>query len=243
MTGGKDNIFADYRAEVGRFEFDDKVVAVFDDMIRRSVPGYSTVIAMTSVLAEKYAQAGTVCYDLGCSLGASTIALRHGIRAEGCKVVAVDNSGAMIERCRDILDSDVSDVPVELVCGDIAELQIENASVVVMNYVLQFFDPERRDELVQKIYDGLRPGGIFILSEKMKFADEVEQDFQHDLYHEFKAFNGYSRTEISQKRKSLENVLVPDTLEEHKTRIKAAGFGSCYKWFQCFNFGSMVAVK
>ena len=243
MAVGKDNIFADYKAEVSRFEFDQKVVAVFDDMNRRSVPGYSTVIAMTSVLAEKYAQPGSVCYDLGCSLGASTIALRHGIQAEGCKVVAVDNSAAMIDRCREILDSDVSSVPVELYTADIADFPIENASVVVMNYVLQFFDPARRDELVRRIYDGMRPGGIFILSEKMLFADEAEQNFQHDLYHEFKAFNGYSRTEISQKRKALENVLIPNTLDEHKQRIKAAGFTSCYKWFHCFNFGSMVAMK
>lgn len=242
MTG-KDNIFADYKAMVGRFEFDDKVVAVFDDMIRRSVPGYSTVIAMTAVLAEKYAAENSNCYDLGCSLGASTIALLHGIKAEGCKVIAVDNSPAMIDRCRDILAGDISSVPVELICGDIADLKIENASVVVMNYVLQFFDPARRDELVQKIYNGLRPGGVFILSEKMKFEDPVEQDYQHDFYHEFKAYNGYSRTEISQKRKALENVLIPDTLAEHKRRIQAAGFSACYKWFQCFNFGSMIALK
>ncbi len=243
MTSKKDNIFADYKAMVGRFEFDDKVVAVFDDMIRRSVPGYSTVIAMTAVLAEKYATENSNCYDLGCSLGASTVALLHGIKASGCKVIAVDNSPAMIDRCRDILAGDMSSVPVELVCGDIADLKIENASVVVMNYVLQFFDPARRDELVQKIYNGLRPGGVFILSEKMKFEDPIEQDYQHDFYHEFKAYNGYSRTEISQKRKALENVLIPDTLAEHKRRIQSAGFSACYKWFQCFNFGSMIALK
>lgn len=243
MMSGRDNIFADYRNEVERFQFDDKVVAVFDDMIRRSVPGYSTVVAMTSVLAEKYASANTVCYDLGCSLGGSTIALRHGIRAQGCKVVAVDNSEPMVERCRDIMAGDICPVPVEVICGDIADIEICNASVVVMNYVLQFFDSARRDEMVKKIYDGLVPGGIFILSEKMKFEDDIEQNFQHDMYHEFKAFNGYSRTEISQKRKALENVLVPDTLAVHKKRLIDAGFESCYKWFQCFNFGSMVARK
>lgn len=243
MTGKKDNIFADYKAQVGRFEFDDKVVAVFDDMIRRSVPGYATVIAMTAVLAEKYAVSGTNCYDLGCSLGASTIALRHGIKADNCRIIAVDNSAAMIERCRDILAGDINPVPVELICGDIADIKIENASIVVMNYVLQFFDPARRDELVSKIYNGLRPGGVFILSEKMKFEDEAEQEYQHGLYHEFKAYNGYSQTEISQKRKALENVLIPETLAQHKARIQKAGFASCYKWFQCFNFGSMIAKK
>ena len=239
----KDNIFSQYQSEVSRFVFDDKVVSVFDDMIRRSVPGYSTVIAMTAVIAERYAQPDTNCYDLGCSLCAGTIALRHGIQAPNCRIIAVDNSESMISRAADILDSDISKTPVQLQLADIADIEIENASIVVMNYTLQFFDPAKRDDLIKKIYDGLRPGGVFILSEKMKFDTDIEQSFQDDMYYEFKAYNGYSQTEISQKRKALENVLIPDTLHTHMNRLHASGFELYYKWFQCFNFASIFAQK
>ena len=225
------------------FVFDDKVAAVFDDMIRRSVPGYATVIAMTKVFAEHYAQPDSACYDLGCSLGASTLAMRKGIVQPGCRIVAVDNSESMVRQCRQIMDSDDSDVPVEVKQADIRDVAIENASVVVMNFTLQFLSPDQRDTMIQKIYDGLRPGGVLLLSEKIAFEDKVKDDFETDMHHEFKKLMGYSDLEVAQKRKALENVLIRDTLDTHNTRLKKAGFTKTHLWFQCFNFMSLAAFK
>ncbi len=240
---GKDNIYSQYRERVADFVFDESVVSVFEDMIRRSVPGYATVIAMTKVFAEQYAQPGSNYYDLGCSLGASTLAMRKGIIQPGCKIVAVDNSAAMIERCREIVANDVSEVPVEIHLADIRDVPIENASMVVMNFTLQFLAPDKRDAMIQTIYDGLRPGGVLLLSEKITFADADKQTFEMDMHHEFKKLMGYSALEVAQKRKSLENVLLPETLESHKARLKSAGFTKTYLWFQCFNFMSLAAFK
>ncbi|TAL06579.1 MAG: carboxy-S-adenosyl-L-methionine synthase CmoA, partial [Porticoccaceae bacterium] len=93
----RDQLFARPLAEIAGFRFDHQVVAVFPDMIRRSVPGYETMVAMTGTIAERYALPGTRCYDLGCSLGASTLALRRGIGARDCTIIAADNAPAMIE--------------------------------------------------------------------------------------------------------------------------------------------------
>jgi tRNA (cmo5U34)-methyltransferase len=239
----KDDIYSHYRERVADFVFDDTVAAVFDDMIRRSVPGYATVIAMTRVFAEHYAQPDSTCYDLGCSLGAGTLALRKGIGKPGCKIVAVDNSAAMVNKCREIVSFDKGDVPVEVVQADIRDVAIENASVVVMNFTLQFLSPDQRDAMVQKIYDGLRPGGVLLLSEKITFEDKTKDAFEIDMYHEFKKLMGYSDLEVAQKRKAIENVLLPDTLVTHRQRLKAAGFSKTYLWFQCFNFMSLAAFK
>ena len=239
----KDNIYDQYRDRVSDFVFDEKVAAVFDDMIRRSVPGYATVIGMTKVFAEHYAQTGSTCYDLGCSIGASTLAMRKGIDKPACKIVAVDNSEAMVSRCSQLINTDDSDVPVEVVCADVNDVKIENASVVVMNYTLQFLSPENRAAMIQKIFDGMLPGGVLLLSEKIEFESSAEQDFQVDMYHEFKKLMGYSDREISQKRKALENVLVPDSLQTHKRRLYKAGFVKVHVWFQCFNFVSIAAFK
>jgi tRNA (cmo5U34)-methyltransferase len=239
----KDDIYSQYREKVADFVFDEKVVSVFDDMIRRSVPGYATVIAMSKVFAEHYAQENSNCYDLGCSLGATTLAMRKGINKKNCRIVAVDNSPAMIERCRQIIDSDVSDVPVDVVLEDIAKLKMQNASIVAMNFTLQFFSPDKREDLLGRIYNSMLPGGAMLLSEKIKFGDNDEQDFQTDMYHHFKQLNGYTGLEVSQKRKALENVLVPDTIEQHFKRLKDAGFDKCYLWFRCFNFVSIAAFK
>ncbi len=239
----KDDIYANPIDALPAFRFDEEVVRVFPDMIKRSVPGYSTIIAMTGLLAGRYAGPGTTCYDLGCSLGASTLAMRQQVRGEGCRIVGVDNSRAMIERCKSVIDTDSHELPVELVLADIEDVAIENASVVVLNFTLQFIAVEKRAALMERIFDGLEPGGILVLSEKVLFADPHLNQLNIDLHHDFKRANGYSDLEIAQKRQALENVLVPETLDAHRERLTAAGFGSCDVWFQCFNFASLVALK
>lgn len=238
-----DSIYAHYRDEVSKFVFDANVAGVFDDMIQRSVPGYTTVLAMIKVFAEQYALAGSNCYDLGCSLGAATLAIRKGIDKPDCRIIAVDNSPRMLDRCREVIEADSSDVPVDLIEADIVDIAIDNASVVVLNYTLQFINPTKRDELIGRIYDGMLPGGVLILSEKIKFEDPSDEKFNVDMHHHFKRLHGYSDLEISQKRKSLEEVLVPDTLATHKQRLKQAGFSKHHVWFQCFNFVSIAAFK
>ena len=82
-----------------------------------------------------------------------------------------------------------------------------------------------------------------VLSEKVIFADPHLNELNIELYHQFKRDNGYSELEVAQKRAALENVLRPETLQQHKQRIDRAGFSSCDVWFQCFNFASLIALK
>lgn len=243
MTDSRDTLYAHPIGKLDSFSFDDNVVSVFPDMISRSVPGYSTIIAMTGLLGGRYASAGSRCYDLGCSLGASTLALRQHIQQPDCQIIGVDNSAPMIERCRDIIANDNSQTPVTLLCQNLQDTDIRDASVVVLNFTLQFIPKEQRTALMQTIYRGLRPGGIVILSEKVLFADPALDALNIELHHQFKRANGYSDLEIAQKRSSLENVLQPETLQQHRQRMSKAGFRSCDVWFQCFNFASLVALK
>jgi tRNA (cmo5U34)-methyltransferase len=93
------------------------------------------------------------------------------------------------------------------------------------------------------IYEGLRPKGALIISEKLAFEDARQHDLHMDLHHEFKKAQGYSDLEISQKRTALENVLVPETFAQHQQRLKTVGFASAELWFQYFNFASFIALK
>lgn len=238
----RDDIYANPLGSVADFAFDNSVVSVFPDMINRSVPGYQTIVAMTGVMAGRYYQPGTRCYDLGSSLGASTLSMARALPAEA-NIIAVDNSEAMILRCKDILAQSDYQASIELQLGNIQDIRFEMASVVVMNFTLQFIPLEQRDAMIQKISAAMPPGGVLILSEKIAFSDEHLQALNTDLHHSFKRQNGYSDLEISQKRSALENVMVPETLSTHRERMMNAGFTSCDVWFQCFNFASIVAVK
>ena len=239
----RDTIYARPRNVVGGFEFDESVAAVFPDMILRSVPGYASIVSNVGVIAGHFAVPNSNCYDLGCSLGAATLSMRHQINAEQCRVIAVDNAEAMVNRCQLNIEDDDGAVPVDVVCNDLREVVVERAIVVVLNFTLQFIPVEQRNELLSRIYDGMLPGGALVVSEKIAFADPVEQQLQTDLHMSFKRANGYSDLEISQKRAALENVLIPETIETHAARFKSVGFKSSQVWFQALNFVSMLAVK
>ena len=243
MTDPRDSLYADPLSEHGLFAFDDSVARVFPDMIKRSVPGYSTIVSMTGVLAGKYAMADSALYDLGCSLGASTLAIRQHIQQPDCRIISVDNSTAMLERCQSIIATDTHETPVTLTCTDVQDVVITNASVVVLNFTLQFIPRELRDRVINGIYDGLLPGGVMVLSEKVTFEDPHLDELNIELHHQFKRANGYSELEVARKRSALETILLPETLNRHRQRIASAGFSSCDVWFQCFNFASLIALK
>lgn len=238
----RDQIYATPKGEVAGFAFDEAVARVFPDMIQRSVPGYTTIIPMLGVIAGRYAQPGSRLYDLGCSLGASTLSMRHGVTASGCELIGVDNSEAMISRCQEYVAADPHPLPVELLLEDICEVAVERASVVTLNFTLQFIAQSERSALLERICQGMLPGGALVLSEKIAFAPD-EQALLQELHWDFKRANGYSELEVSQKRTALENVLVPETLEQHRQRLLAAGFSQVVLWYQCFNFCSLLAIK
>jgi len=239
----RDSIYSQPFDDIEYFSFDEKVAAVFPDMIKRSVPGYNTVIAMTGVLAAQYAQQGSHCYDLGCSLGESSFAMCSQLADRDCSIIAVDNSPQMLEQCHQNLERTNRNVKLELVCDDILNIKPVNASVVVLNYTLQFIDADKRDALIKTVFQALNPGAILILSEKIKFDDAEENQRMIDMHHAFKKANGYSDLEISQKRTALENVLIPESIPTHLDRLDRAGFEKTDLWFQCFNFISLIAYK
>ena len=239
----KDDIYRQPFDKVSEFIFDQSVVRVFPDMIKRSVPGYATIIQMIGILTEQFAQAESTCYDLGCSLGAASLAMREHIHVPGCNIIAIDNSEPMVQGCRENLRKIPSPVEVDVLCANIEEVKIQAASIVVLNFTLQFIAPGQRQQIIENIYAGMLPGSLLILSEKIAFEDPQQEKLNVHMHHTFKRSNGYSELEVSQKRSALENVLIPEPLSTHQQRITSAGFRSCDVWFQCFNFASMLALK
>lgn len=243
-SSGHDNLFAVPKNQVDAFAFNAAVADVFPDMIRRSVPGYESIMAMLGVLAQSFVQPQSRVYDLGCSLGAATLSVASRVRAEKVEYVCVDNSEAMLARCEQIMARHLAQgTAYDMRCADIRSVDIQQASLALLNFTLQFVAAEDRDALLSRIYQGLVPGGALLLSEKVVFDDPAEQQCMTDLHLAFKRANGYSEMEISQKRSALDNVLIPETLAAHKVRLQAAGFDQVFVWFQNLNFASLLAIK
>ena len=239
----KDDLFRKRKSQ-SDFVFDEQVADVFDDMVVRSIPGYETIVSTIGGFAKKYYRSNSNIYDLGCSLGGVTFEICKQLGESDFNLVAIDNSEAMVER---LVEKKTKigglDNSVKILCEDINDTAIENASVVILNFTLQFLPPKCRNQLIKRIYNALIPGGILVLSEKIVLDDKSLNSLFIEMYHKFKESNGYSELEISQKRLALENILIPEPISVHKSRHVSAGFNSFEVWFQHLNFVSMISLK
>ena len=238
----RDQLFSEPLSAPGAFSFNEAVASVFPDMINRSVPGYATVISMTGHLAAGHARPGANIYDLGCSLGASLLSVAREPACQNSQLIGIDNSEAMLSAARSHLAQFPEGAQIQLQAGDVADLQLTDACVVIMNYTLQFIPIAHREPVLRRIREAMVPGDLMILSEKISLTDDELNRRLIDLHHEFKRQQGYSDLEISQKRDALENVLVPETRETHVARLMEVGFSRCDLWFQCLNFASFIAI-
>ena len=234
----KDQLFSEAYAEIKAFAFDQKVVNVFPDMIKRSVPGYDTILKGVAMLAMKYAQSNTNVYDLGASLGAVSVTIDQAVGDLNLNIIAIDNSLPMIQGLQQKLAEIQVNNTITPQLDDLLKLQLSDSSFVVSNFTLQFMSVGSRQPICQKIYDGLVEGGAFVLSEKV-----LSTELMIDFYHGYKKINGYSDMEIAQKRQALEDSLKPDALEIWVERLKSFGFSHIEVWFSAFNFIYLVAIK
>ena len=238
----KDRLF-NKKMKPSSFSFNQEVAEVFPDMLERSIPGYRTTINSIRFLASKYSKKGTNCYDLGCSLGASSIALGEGAAHNNCRIMAVDKSSSMTKKFSEIIKQEKLDLNIQIFNEDILDTKITNASIVIMNFTLQFIRKKDRQLVLDKIYNGLNDGGLLILSEKITQGDKKINNLLIDLHENFKLENLYTREEIENKKESIKNVLVEDDLETHQSRLSKSGFTKLGIWLQHFNFASFVAIK
>jgi len=185
-----------------QFEFDAEVAVVFDDMLSRSVPFYDEAMKLTSHFASININKGERVYDLGCSTASLLLEIERRCEEE-IELIGIDNSEAMLEQASKKLHAFNS--KIQLDCGDILTYDYKEAAVICSNYTLQFVRPPVRAQFVKKIYDSLKPGGLFIFSEKVISQDSELNKQMIDTYYEYKKAQGYSEYEIVQKREALEN--------------------------------------
>ena len=235
-----DTIYADREGVPAPFVFDHSVANVFPNMIRRSVPGYGASLDLIAMCAEQFGRANTHFYDLGCSRGAAIAAMLKR-KPTDTVVIGVDTSPDMLQIARSELHGHIQRGEVRLHEADITDYPIENASLVAMNYTLQFISEQVRRPLLQRIYDGLVDGGALVLSEKV-ICDEHTQPIFEALHLAFKRDQGYSELEIAQKREALLNVLIPESIEQHLARVGDLGFTATLL-AKSINFCTFLAVK
>lgn len=223
-----------------QFEFDEEVAVVFDDMLSRSVPFYDEAMKLTAHFASINIAEDERVYDLGCSTASLLLEIERKSKHK-IQLIGIDNSKAMLEQASKKLHAFNSKIQLDF--GDILSYDYQEAAVICSNYTLQFVRPPVRAAFVKKIYDALKPGGLFIFSEKIISKDTLLNKQMIDTYYDYKKAQGYSEYEIVQKREALENVLIPYTEEENIKMLRDAGFEHCDSIFKWVNFETFIAKK
>ena len=235
----RDEVYKNSHSQIVDFAFTDEVAAVFPDMIRRSVPGYETMIPVTGLLAARHLGDEGMAYDLGCSLGATTLAILQQNPSPDIEVIGVDNAEAMINGARQA----ITDPRANFLLQDLRDTDVSGAKVVVLNLVLQFIAPEDRLEVLKQLRAQMQPQGLMIVSEKVRHDDPWLHELYDSTHLAWKQANGYSELEVSQKRTALENVMRIDTETAHMQRFAQAGFGRCVQWYRCMNWASFLVYN
>ena len=229
----------------GTWVFDSEVANVFDDMLDRSIPLYSESRKLMAWVAKDFLSSGGCVVDLGSSTGNSLKAIRaelSELKKEKIRWVGVDNSQAMVDKAFENCEWG------EFYCEDIAFPQTIsrwaafNPSVVILSLTLQFLPIEHRQELISRIYNIMPERGVLFIYEKCLGDNSKSEKLLTNLYYRLKEKNGYSTQSIAEKRKSLENVLVPLPLGVNKFMVREEGFRVETLLTWC-NFSLLAGIK
>ncbi|GAB4331788.1 MAG: carboxy-S-adenosyl-L-methionine synthase CmoA [Flammeovirgaceae bacterium] len=239
----KDEVFKEVGTGSADFKFGANVVAVFDDMVTRSVPFYIEIQRMISEMVQDFGVSGTNVYDLGCSTGTTFLNIDK-ILPKDITFIGIDNSQEMLDKCEKNLREAGVSRNLELKFADLNKgIHLENASIVIMCLTLQFVRPLYREKLIKNIYEQLNTNGCLIVVEKVLGEYSLFNRLFIKYYYDMKRRHNYSEIEISQKREALENVLIPYKLEENKELLFNTGFRYVDTFFKWYNFSGIIAVK
>ncbi|WP_291950520.1 carboxy-S-adenosyl-L-methionine synthase CmoA [Campylobacter sp.] len=233
----KDNIFQ--KPLEKQFEFDADVASVFDDMVSRSVPFYTQNLKLIVDIVAYFAQNSAKICDLGCSTSSLLLALFE--RRKDLILSGVDNAQAMLNIAKN--KTNAFGAKIDFYNKNLDEFIFFKNDIFIATYTMQFIRPQKRQEIINKIYENLNDNGIFIMSEKILYEDARISKKMIEIYENYKQEQGYTRLEIATKREALENILIPYTQNENITMLKNAGFAKIESIFKWVNFETFVAFK
>lgn len=229
----KDNVISK-----GKWEFNEEVTEVFDNMLERSIPQYETMRDLVKRIGFRYVRINSTVMDIGCSNG-NAIAPFIEKFAMDCNFLLFDVSEPMLKKCRERF-GDIKGIMNYDITQGVPKV---NASLVLSILTLQFTPIEYRQKIVQSIYDTLSEGDAFIVVEKvLGNTNDIDSMFVNEYYN-IKSENAYTQEQIQSKRKSLEGVLVPITAQWNEELLKSVGFRKIDCFWRYLNFAGWVAIK
>ena len=225
-----------------KWAFDQEVTNAFDNMLERSIPGYEDMRSLVTGLTIRFAQPNSAILDLGCSSGGSLLPIIEKLGVNNSYIgveISEPMRKAAIERF-----GKFSDLNIEIRDTDLRlDFPRDETSVTLSILTLQFIPIEYRQKILFLAFSKLKPGGVFIIVEKILGRDATLNDLFVELYYKIKGSNGYTEEQINTKRISLEGVLVPVTADWNEQLLLNAGFKHVECFWRSLNFAGWIGQK
>lgn len=223
----------------GRWEFDEEVTDVFGNMLERSIPQYATMRNLVREVALRVTPVDHVV-DLGCSRGDALAAFAQ---YPGQLLIGLEVSDPMLAVAAERFSGDDR---FRILRHDLRTglpREANGASLILSVLTLMFVPIEHRAQVVEDVYAALRPGGAFVLVEKILGATAPLDAVLVSAYLDGKRTAGYSEDQILRKKLALEGVLVPVRASWNEEMLRSAGFRTYECFWRCLNFAGWVALK
>lgn len=236
----------DLEGRPGEWEFDAAVAADFGSMLSGSIPEIDRLRRDVFLLGTEFIRDDREpewVIDLGASTGDSIAPIVELYPDRTVGILAVERAPAMVAALETRFGRETNVVIAERDLREgLPRIADRPTSLVLSVLTLQFVPVNYRLGLVSEIYDRLRPGGAFVLVEKVLGASASIDSLFVKLHEDRKAAS-YDETEIARKKLALEGVLVPLTAAWNETLLETAGFTRYDCFWRSLNFAGWVAVK
>ncbi len=241
-NGNGDSIDDKIEARMGNFQFNKQIAQNFDAHIRKSVPFYDEIQRMVVEMSDWFVHKDSIIYDLGASTGETIKNLwyRHSAH-KNPRFIGIDNSKFMLEMAKQKLRGIDN---ISLNCRDLNDdVELRDASLVLLLYVLHFVRPDKKQMLIQNIYNGLHDNGALLLVEKTTGNNVRFNEMWIELYQDMKLRNGLTLEQIKTKSNSLRGLMQNYSQHKNIQLLERAGFKDIDVFFKWYNFIGFIAVK
>ena len=223
----------------GRWSFSGEVCEVFEDHIRRSVPGYDALheLVVSYGLRKVNKENALIC-ELGSSTG--TLTRRLASALPWAQVLGVELEARMVAAAERFSPPSSE---ISYLCADARVFEPPRTDLFVACYTLQFLPVQERLPLLQRLYEALKPGGSLFLAEKVTRENAKDERRARRELSDFKRGQGFTDAEIRAKSKSLEGVLVSLPETTYPRWLISVGFTKVERVFDTATFVAWTAVK
>jgi tRNA (cmo5U34)-methyltransferase len=216
-------------------KFDFNTIQDFDRHINSSIPRYEDIYKCIDGINEYFIKKNSKIYDLGCSTGKLLKDIQEKNKDKNLNLIGIDKAKNLlsqsIENCLFIEKDLLSD-----------DCYIENADIVYSLFTLCFIDQKYRGKVINKVFNGLNNGGIFICCEKIYSSNSRIQDIFTFLYYDYKK-QFFNEKEIMDKERDLRELQGCQSEEENIEMFRNSGFKKVDTFWKYWNFQGYICVK